>query len=79
MTVFCLSGENRIGEGVSSFLFENVCLGMGVDPWVFALYLFLGFCFVVGIFFVITSRSVSPFQFWSWYSLRNCDDVSIPQ
>ena len=51
MTVFCLSGENRIGEGVSSFLFENVCLGMGVDPWVFALYLFLGFCFVVGIFF----------------------------
>ena len=55
MTVFCLSGENRIGEGVSSFLFENVCLGMGVDPWVFALYLFLGFCFVVGIFFVITS------------------------
>ena len=63
MTVFCLSGENRIGEGVSSFL-ENVCLGMGVDPWVFALYLFLGFCLVVGVFFVIIPGSVSPCQLW---------------
>ena len=55
MTVFCLSGENRIGEGVSSFLFENVCLGMGVDPWVFALYLFFGILFRCWNIFVITS------------------------
>ena len=47
MTVFCLSVENRIGEGVSSFLLEDVCLRVGVDPWVFALCLSLGFCLVV--------------------------------
>ena len=49
LTAFCLSGENKIGTGVSSFLFENVCLGMGVDPCGFSLYLFLWFCLVVVI------------------------------
>ena len=65
MTVFCLSGENRIGEGVSSFLFGTVCLGMGVSSCVFALYVFLGVCFTVGLFFVVISGFVSPRQFWS--------------
>ena len=71
MAVFCLSVENRIGEGVSSFLLEDVCLRVGVDPWGLALCLSLGFCRVGCVYFWECLTMID------FVSLLDCVDIWI--
>ena len=71
MAVFGLSVENRVGEGVSSFLLEDVCLRVGVDPWGLALCLFLGFCRVGCICFWECLTMIEL------VSLLDCVDIRI--